>query len=110
MLRYVHLDTHERAARREAAIKRVVQQEKDSFHRFINKDELQSKMAQQRLLTPREKEIFMSHGGQDVDIEFLISTLEKKSNDAFTRFYEALKSETRHLGHQDLVQLIDQVL
>lgn len=91
---------------KEDAIKMCVMHNKDSFNRFINKHELHSKMVLQGLFTPKESDMFMR--GDHVDINFLIATLEKKSSDAFTRFYDALKSENSHLGHQDLANLIEQ--
>ena len=84
----------------------AIQLNKDTFHQFINMHELQTTMMQQKLLTSKEAEMFMYRSDR-VDIDFLIATLEKKSCDAFTRFYKALKSENSHLGHQDLAEIIE---
>ena len=71
----------------------------------MNKFEIVGKMKKQGLLTKQEERQFMS--GDQVNIEFLIKILEHKSEDAFTRFYYALKGEESHLGHEQLAKLIE---
>ena len=38
---------------------------------------------------------------------FLLNVLQRKGTDGSKRFLESLKSEKEHLGHQDLVKLLD---
>ena len=66
-------------------------------------------MMQQKLLTSDELATIMSPSLEDQSVvDVLIAMLEKKSNDAFSRFYKALKSESSHLGHNHLVKIIDE--
>ena len=37
---------------------------------------------------------------------FLLSVLPRKGVSAYEKFLESLKTETEHLGHQDLIKLL----
>jgi hypothetical protein len=76
--------------------------------RFINTVEITKKMEERELLTEQEKRDLLSRDPFDVDL--LIKILKRKSDDAFTLFYDALKAETSHLGHKRLASDIEDVL
>ena len=94
--------------KRQGVIKQCIISHQEKFTRFMSKFEIVGKMKEQRLLTKREEKLFTS--GDQVDIELLIEILEHKSDDAFTRFYYALKDEESHLGHNQLAELIEDVM
>ena len=90
---------------REGVVKQCMVSHQEKFTRFMSKFEIIGKMKEQGLLTKREERLFTS--GDRVDIQSLIKILEHKSEDAFTRFYYALKAEGSHLGHKQLAKLIE---
>ena len=93
---------------REGVVKQCIVSHQEKFTRFMSKFEIVGKMKEQELLTKREEKLFTS--GDQVDIESLIKILERKSEDAFTRFYYALKAEGSHLGHKQLAKLIEDAM
>lgn len=95
-------------AAREQVIKRCIISYRDKFRLYMSKFEIVGKMKEQGLLTEREELYLMSK--DRVDMDSLIKMLECKSEDAFTRFYNALKAEKSHLGHELLAGLIEDVL
>ncbi len=78
--------------------------------------ELVGKLKAFNLLTEREEQRLMpqqdphSQQNQVVDIDYLIEVLDRKSKNAYELFYKALKAEGTHLGHRELVGLIEPCL
>ena len=83
----------------------------EEFFKYLNVEELIPHLKMQQLLTEAEEaKLNSSADRHHANKKLILEILPSKSPDAFLLFYEALKFEENHKGHQDLVKLIQQEL
>ena len=80
----------------------------EEFFKYLNVDELIQHLKTRQLLTEAEEATLSSADRRHASEKLIFGILPSKSPDAFLLFYEALKCEKKHKGHQYLVQLIQQ--
>ena len=93
----------------DAEIRAIVFSKSEEFFTYLNVGELMPHLKTRKLLTKTEEAKLSritdrSHANKKLILEILPS----KSPDAFLLFFQALKCEKNHKGHQDLVHLIQQ--
>ena len=93
----------------DAEIRAIVFSKSEEFIQYLNVEELIPHLKIQRLLTKAE-EVKLNRITDRclANKKLILDILPSKSRDAFLLFFEALKCEKNHKGHEDLVKLIQQ--
>ena len=90
-------------------IRAIVFSKSEEFFKYLNVEELIPHLKTRKLLTKAEEAILNSNTDRCLANKKLIwEILPSKSPDAFLLFFQALKCEKNHKGHQYLVKVIQQ--
>ena len=93
----------------DSTIHAIVHSKSEEFIKYLNVKELIQHLKTQQLLTEAEEATLSSSADRrHASKELIFEILPSKSPDAFLLFFQALKCEKNHKGHQDLVHLIQQ--
>lgn len=93
----------------DAEIRAIVFSKFEEFFTYLNPEELIPHLKTWQLLTEAEEAKLSSITDRSLaNKKLILEILPSKSPDAFLLFFQALKCEKNHKGHQDLVHLIQQ--
>ena len=90
-------------------IRAIVFSKSEEFFKYLNVEELIPHLNTQQLLTKAEEAKLSSSTDRSLaNKKLILEILPSKSPDAFLLFFQALKCEKNHKGHQYLVKVIQQ--
>ena len=90
-----------------AGFTNVLKKHQPELVRLINLPELVPYLNRHELLTNRENEILQNNMVPHHDrVLNLLRFIEKKEPDGYEKFLQALKEETSHMGHRQVVKLL----
>ena len=85
----------------------VLKKQQPELIRLINLPELVPYLNRHELLTNRENDILQNSLVPHHDrVLNLLRIIEKKGRDGYEKFLQALKEETSHLGHRQVVNIL----
>ena len=90
-------------------IRAIVFSKSEQFFKYLNVEELMPHLKTRKLLTEAEEVKLSSITDRSLaNTKLIFEILPLKPPDAFLLFFQALKCEKNHKGHQYLVHLIQQ--
>ena len=99
------------AEQREDILKRTVENKTHLFTEYTNFVALLSHLYARKLLQTEECEKLEKFSScKEKSNHFYTLILPRKGKRAYTRLHKCLKKETGHLGHRDLVEILDRAL
>ena len=93
-------------------IKRLLHDNLDDFVKSTNMEALSTHLVSANLLSRDDLEEVEAKNktSHARNLHFYVFTLHSKGSDAYRRMYDCLKKEQEHLGHKDLVRIIEEGL
>lgn len=75
---------------------------------LINLSELIPYLNRQELLTSKENEVLLDSAVTDHDrLLKLLNIIENKGHRGYEKFLRALKEETSHMGHEEVISILE---
>ena len=75
---------------------------------LINLSELIPYLNRQELLTSKENEVLLDSAVTDHDrLLKLLNIIENKGHRGYEKFLQALKEETSHMGHAEVISILE---